>query len=416
MFKERFEELKHSGKLPSPSSVGMRILMLTQDEECDLDDVVEALQVDPALTGRVIRLATSVHHGGAKLTSVRSAAIRVGLRAVCNTALSFTVVSGNRTGKCEGFDYDEFWSCALATAVAAETIGRELRISVGPEAFTLGLLVGIGKLALASVHPEQYAGVLARARGKGSSALIREEEEELFINHREVAAALLEDWGLPEHFSEVALYFDGRTSDGEFACPQTKGLLGVLNVAEVMARVLVSDPERQPYLWPGLKRLCKGLSISASQMCELFDTVAEAWKEWGDLLHVPTSCVISAREIEEISKPGSNPKAAKRKGLRILAVDDDPVSLRLLVALLKRDGHEVMTAGNGKEALALYLEHGAQVVITDWMMPEMDGVMLCRQLRKTEEGRKLYILILTGRTEQDRIVEAFEVGVDDHIG
>ena len=91
------------------------------------------------------------------------------------------------------------------------------------------------------------------------------------------------------------------------------------------------------------------------------------------------------------------------------------MSLRLLVSLLERSGHEVLTARNGKEALAIALEKSPQMVVTDWMMPEMDGLELCKQLRRMEAGRKLYILILTGRAEEERIVEAFDAGADDYI-
>ncbi|MFT5690223.1 MAG: two-component system cell cycle response regulator, partial [Planctomycetota bacterium] len=105
----------------------------------------------------------------------------------------------------------------------------------------------------------------------------------------------------------------------------------------------------------------------------------------------------------------------KRDGLRILAVDDDPVSLRLLVHQLEIAGHQVFTATNGREALAVALETNPQIVVTDWMMPEMDGIQLCRALRRYGSGRNLYVLILTGRAEEERVVEAFDAGVDDYI-
>jgi len=415
MYQEKFEELKHSGKLPSPSSVGMRILVLTQDEECPLDDVVAAIQVDPALTGRVIKLASSVQLGAVKISTVKEAAMRIGLKAVCNTALGFTVVSGNREGKCEGFDYQGFWSTSLAMAVSAEEIANELRVVPGAEAFTFGLLIGIGRLALASVHPVEYDKLLRRCKENPRLDLAALEKERFFIDHREVAAALLEDWGLPPQFCEVARNFDGRTMSGDFEFSQTADMLRLLNAASVMARVCVSDADRQPHLWPGLRRICQGLEVKSKDICRIFDKVAPKWEEWGQTLKVETHAVLPASELERISTEQSKIDTKRKDGLRILAVDDDPVSLRLLVSLLRRDGHEVLTARNGKEALAVYLAEGAQVVITDWMMPEMDGVMLCKQLRRTDEGRKLYILILTGRTDEDRIVEAFEVGVDDYI-
>ena len=52
MFHEQFEELKHTGKLPTPSGLGLRILMLTRRDDCSLDEIVQTIQADPALTGR----------------------------------------------------------------------------------------------------------------------------------------------------------------------------------------------------------------------------------------------------------------------------------------------------------------------------------------------------------------------------
>src|SRR5262245_47405676 len=94
--REQFEELKHTGQLPSPSGLGMRILVLTQQEECSLDDIVHAIQADPALTGRIIKLATSAQQAGAMpIATAREAAVRLGQRTVCSVALGFTLISGN---------------------------------------------------------------------------------------------------------------------------------------------------------------------------------------------------------------------------------------------------------------------------------------------------------------------------------
>jgi HD-like signal output (HDOD) protein len=56
---EKFDELKLTGSLPSPAGVGLRILQLTQSDACDLEEVVRIIQIDPALSGRVIKLANS---------------------------------------------------------------------------------------------------------------------------------------------------------------------------------------------------------------------------------------------------------------------------------------------------------------------------------------------------------------------
>ena len=101
--------------------------------------------------------------------------------------------------------------------------------------------------------------------------------------------------------------------------------------------------------------------------------------------------------------------------LRILIVDDDPSALALLGRHLTADGHEVLRARDGREAMKILLAEGPPMVITNWMMPEMDGMEFCRTLRQHEGVPFAYVIILTATTGQNRIVEAFSAGADDYL-
>ena len=419
MDRESFEELKHTGHLPSPSGVGMRILVLTQDEDCDLEEIARAIQADPALTGRIIKLATSVQLGGVSATvgSVKEAAVRLGLRTVTNVALGFSLVSGNRSGRCVDFDYEQYWSHSLACAVAAQVISEELRVGIPAEAFTCALLHRVGQLALASVHPTSYARILRERVQDPKESLETLERHEFGIDNRAVAGELLVEWGLPGSFAEAVAALGVRGPRLEE--PSSYELLRLLESAAAIADVCVTHSDGQPSHFPSLKKLCADLDLEAARFCRLFDRIVEEWKQWGVLLEVATNDVLSFEEIEKRGLPGSvrpaNKEDQANRRLRILAVDDDPVSLKLLVRHLEGAGHLVVTARNGKEALAVALQTNPQIVVTDWMMPEMDGIELCKALRRVRSGRNLYILILTGRAEEDRVVEAFEAGVDDYV-
>jgi diguanylate cyclase (GGDEF)-like protein len=82
---------------------------------------------------------------------------------------------------------------------------------------------------------------------------------------------------------------------------------------------------------------------------------------------------------------------------------------------LLQGGYEVLTAKDGKEALAVALEHVPDIVVADYLMPEIDGLDLCRALRKTVAGSKMYFLLVTGRDDPEALIEAFESGVDDFV-
>lgn len=106
---------------------------------------------------------------------------------------------------------------------------------------------------------------------------------------------------------------------------------------------------------------------------------------------------------------------APGESLRILVVDDDS-SLREEIALyLESDGHQVQRAASGQAALHSVDTFHPQMLITGWMVQDMDGIELCRQLRRSRAGRFLYIMMVTRQDDEDSLVPCFEAGIDDFI-
>jgi diguanylate cyclase (GGDEF)-like protein len=102
--------------------------------------------------------------------------------------------------------------------------------------------------------------------------------------------------------------------------------------------------------------------------------------------------------------------------MKILVAEDDPVSCRMLQAFLEKWGYDVVVASEGREALqALQGDNVPRIAILDWMMPEMDGLQLCRSIREGGKEPYTYILLLTARDRKQDIAEAFEAGVDDYL-
>ncbi len=102
--------------------------------------------------------------------------------------------------------------------------------------------------------------------------------------------------------------------------------------------------------------------------------------------------------------------------MRILVAEDDLVSRRLLQTLLAHWGHEVVTCVNGREALEqLQSPQPPPLAILDWLMPEMDGVDVCRQVRAPQSADRPYLIMLTTRGRHEDIVEGLEAGADDYV-
>ncbi len=102
--------------------------------------------------------------------------------------------------------------------------------------------------------------------------------------------------------------------------------------------------------------------------------------------------------------------------LKILAVDDSPTMRRIIINTLKRAGYnEVVEATDGKDALAKLKVDNINFIITDWNMPEMDGLTFVTTVRGMDEFKGLPILMVTTRSVKDDIVEALKAGVNNYI-
>jgi sigma-B regulation protein RsbU (phosphoserine phosphatase) len=102
--------------------------------------------------------------------------------------------------------------------------------------------------------------------------------------------------------------------------------------------------------------------------------------------------------------------------MKILIAEDDLVSRALLERTLQLWGYGVKTAVDGKSALeALLAEEGPILAVLDWMMPEMDGVEVCRRIRAMESQQQPYLILLTSRDSREDITIGFDAGADDYV-
>ncbi|HYW79958.1 MAG TPA: HD domain-containing phosphohydrolase [Thermoguttaceae bacterium] len=101
--------------------------------------------------------------------------------------------------------------------------------------------------------------------------------------------------------------------------------------------------------------------------------------------------------------------------VRTLLVDDDPAMLRIVSKWLEKGDFSVETAVDGEQALDRIKAETFDVVITDWEMPRMDGLELCRAIRRLDLPRYVYVVFLTNRSSHGELIEAMEAGADDFL-
>lgn len=101
--------------------------------------------------------------------------------------------------------------------------------------------------------------------------------------------------------------------------------------------------------------------------------------------------------------------------IKILLVDDEPDIIEFLSYNLRKEGYAILTAANGKDAVAIAKKELPHLIVLDVMMPDMDGIETCRQIREQKDLKEVLIAFLTARSEDYTQIAGFEVGADDYI-
>ncbi|MDJ0628482.1 MAG: SpoIIE family protein phosphatase [Rhodobacter sp.] len=115
--------------------------------------------------------------------------------------------------------------------------------------------------------------------------------------------------------------------------------------------------------------------------------------------------------------PIETPSAASGPGEpeTVLVVDDSRVQRRILTSYLSRWGYRVIEAGSGEEALDLCRDQDPDLIVSDWMMPGMGGLELCRAYRQMRGDRYGYFILLTSKSEKGEVARGLDVGADDFL-
>lgn len=99
--------------------------------------------------------------------------------------------------------------------------------------------------------------------------------------------------------------------------------------------------------------------------------------------------------------------------MKILIAEDDRISRMFLEVLLKKMGHVVTACEDGAAAWQAYQTGDYRIIVSDWMMPELDGLELCRRIRKANRPTYCYFIMVTARTSKSDFLEAMDAGADD---
>jgi len=427
----RFEQLKTTGDLPSPKGVALAIMRATQADDVSMAELGHIIRSDPAFSGRLIKAANGLQgYGRRPVAAVQDALLILGLPAVRNLALGFSLLGHYRGGSCESFDYDHFWSGSVLAAVAMQKLAQRTRAAPADEAYCIGLLARVGELALATLFPREYDALLASPIAGDPQGLVHAEQEAFAMTHRELSGAMLADWGVPRIFVDAVINHESAEAPaGDLNREQI--LVAALGLARAIAEACLEPKESRATRLPLLQEKARVLRIEPQDLYALCDEAARDWLEWGAMLQLPTTSlesfstlklpepapVVAAATAAAVpahaaSRPSASVKEAR---LRILVADADADIRRAVRAVLEEAGHEVQEAERVQDAVEMAVLVQPHMMIVDWGSAEGSGLKTVQHLRQTRTGRSIYVLLLTGHENEQRLVEAFECGVDDFM-
>jgi diguanylate cyclase (GGDEF)-like protein len=417
------EKLKLSGKLPTPKGLALEIIQLSRRDNISSREIVGLIGADPALGVRILKAASVLlSHGARPVVTVADAVNILGFRALRQLVLGISLVADHQHGSCKQFNYPYFWAHSLLTGIAVRHLAVRARLASAEEIFTLGLLGNIGQLALASIYPNEFGSILEQGKADTLDQLYSREREKFGFEQAEVSAAILADMNFPSIFQRLIHDYPQPKSSSVVEGSREWKLMNLLHIASLFAELFLAKENELPPLVHALRTEAVQLAIEESFILEVADKCAQEWPEWSRLLNLGerklTSIAALFSQIDLMpdglpSKPPKNEKSGFK--MRVLVVDDDRAMRLLLEKMLKDAGHHVVTASSGVEALQLLNKERPQLIITDWVMPEMDGITLCRELRASPEFENIYVIILTQHDSPDKLVEAFEEGADDFV-
>jgi two-component system cell cycle response regulator len=253
----QIEQLNISGQLPTPKGVALAVLELSQRENVTLGEIARVVQTDPALSGRLIKLANTASRISRPVVSVQEAVVRQGIMTVRQLALGFSLLDQYRDGACKAFDYQAYWSHSLLMGLSMQALGERIRVGSTDELFICGLLAQVGKLALATAYPDEYSAVLTDYRATPSKPLVAHENVHLETDHVELGIVLMSEWGIPKVFTAPIAQYEDTDSPSLPQDSRSNSLTLMLRLSHRLADIGLAEADVRPQLarqWMTLHR------------------------------------------------------------------------------------------------------------------------------------------------------------------
>jgi HD-like signal output (HDOD) protein len=194
--------LKKVKMLQPISPIIHKILALTEDPDCSMDDLVHLIEYDPAATANLLRICNSVYLGlPVKIDSVQQAVIMLGFRKVFDIVMA-QAFSANMITAQKGYELEkgDLWQQSIATAMVARSLGERRDLYALPAIYTAALLKDIGKVVLHEYVENQWDKIQQCLDTEGNN-FIDAEKESLGMDHATLGGIIAREWNFSDHMA-----------------------------------------------------------------------------------------------------------------------------------------------------------------------------------------------------------------------
>ncbi|WP_216360829.1 HDOD domain-containing protein, partial [Acidithiobacillus marinus] len=412
---DAFVPLLDKGRCPSPSRSTLALMELLQNENAGLDEAGKLIRLDPILTAKIIKLANSPFYRPIRpIIDLDEALMRIGLQVVVRMALGLTLISSAHAS-IPGFDWHAYWSKSLLRAIAMQALAKTIGNWPAGEVFTFGLLSEIGSLMMVCSEPEKSAAFNASALSYSQQYSL---DKEFFgFSRHALTATLMRQWHFPEtmilaienHPTTVQKNIerlDNQDTD------RLEILADILETGRSISEWAITSSDRS---LEHLQEKIRSWWINTPSLSTMLDQILTEWAEVADIFELSQN-IPGQEKLESVRNALLNLRIHHDSPNHntLLLVDDQASDRALLQRTLEPAGYHTLQASSADEAFTLIYKNAPRIILLDWVMPEINGLDLCRRLRR-EFGHRLYIVILTAHYNQSYAVEALEAGANDYL-
>ncbi len=257
------EVVKTLRDLPALPVVVLELLSSLDQEDTNTHVLAEKVSHDQALSAKTLRLANSSFYGmPSKVTTIQQAIAILGFNSVRTLVTAAAVIGNFSQSEHPSFDFQAFWRHAIAAALCAKAMARQLRVNQD-HAFIVGLLHDIGRLVLVTRSPKHFAEVEAHQAAQDCT-LLEAEHAVLQIDHAMIGRALAEHWKFPVLLQKAIE--NHHTPDGG----DSASLAAIVHVADCIVHALDLSGDERDLVPPVSAATWNSLNLSQEMLAQVF--------------------------------------------------------------------------------------------------------------------------------------------------